>query len=49
MNVAHPHVKLDVPMIRGTALVPILYAQAPAYDALSAKLASFINAASTLR
>ncbi|KAI0763635.1 PPPDE putative peptidase domain-containing protein [Trametes elegans] len=41
----HPHTKLSLPSVEGLSTNPILFTQVPALDTVSAKLASFIDAA----
>jgi hypothetical protein len=38
MTVAHPHVKLNLPTLRGISLNPILFTQVPKLEAVSTKL-----------
>lgn len=45
---AHPHVKLNLPVIRALSLNPILFTQVPSLDAVHSKLISFIDAAPSL-
>ncbi|OSD07373.1 DUF862-domain-containing protein [Trametes coccinea BRFM310] len=41
----HPHTKLSLPAVEALSTNPILFTQAPSWDTVSAKLASFIDAA----